>query len=201
MRGGVTETIGIAACVYRTGSGIRLTPTHRNRGTDVNINPMNSPEFIAQVRKLYDEGYSYDAIAQLLSTPERVLTKGVTCGIGRRNKFPPRKKGRQTEAGEGRPAQIAKNGHGISLPRVSILEEPAPTPESIKAIRKGVRIYDLETRHCRWPLWSDHAPADVEAKRYCGEMRRRNKDDEVDSVYCAEHHAMSVSTRSHEETE
>ena len=119
-----------------------------------------TPDLIAQLRRLYDQGLSYSAIAQAFQSQGYDANKNMMVGKGHRLGFPPRRKSRVSpaekrrriinqrirDAQHKRERRRMENGDRFSRGNFTT------TPEAMgrKALRSGLLI-DLDPDQCRWP--------------------------------------------------
>ena len=119
-----------------------------------------TPDLIAQLRRLYGEGLSYSAIAQVFQSQGYDANKNMMVGKGHRLSFPPRRKGRVSPAEKRRrlinqrirDAQRKREKRRMDNEGKFSRSNFTITPEAMgrKALRSGLLI-DLDPDQCRWP--------------------------------------------------
>jgi hypothetical protein len=130
-----------------------------------------TPEAIAEVRVLWDQGLTLRVIGERLG-----ISRGTVSGVADRHGFTRRVEPEMIRAWKARgkvnaPARLARRVH----------------PEGLRALEGlGITLMELRPVHCRWPVGEAHGAA----QRFCGAEAAGG------SVYCAGHGARAfVATR------
>lgn len=127
-------------------------------------------ERIAQLKSLWNEGLSATQVARVLTGVSRNAVIGKLCRLGLAGRFGPARPNRRSA--------IPRRG-----PPNAAVPPPPPPPQEPMPDPLRVPLVELQSWHCRFPLWG-HNESGAPNFEYCGLGKRVGS-------YC-EHHAVTV---------